>query len=135
MYFQRLIALGWVIIACPSFAAAGTQYIALAIGKSNHLGAGLGWYQSSRESAEADALASCRQSIPDGDCKIVLSGANTCISLHLGIDGSTWGAAMRSTRTEAQLDSLADCGGSEKCYILNSWCIEQPEPPGRSISE
>lgn len=126
MCFKHLstIAVGSLVTLWSPLAGAGTQYIALAIGKSDRLGAGLGWYQASKEGAEADALAGCRRSIPDGDCKIVLSGANACISLHFARDGGNYGAAMRSTRPEAENASLTDCSDSNECYLVNSWCIE-----------
>jgi hypothetical protein len=118
------ITVGLLIVGSCPLALAGKQYIALAIGKSNQIGAGLGWYQPSKEGAEADALASCRQVLPDGDCKIVLSGADACISLHWTTDATAWGAAMHSTKREAETASLADCTKTTECYLINSWCIE-----------
>jgi hypothetical protein len=122
-YVPILIA-GLQLIGPTVNATARTQYIALAIGKTDHLGAGLGWYKTRQEDAEDDALVGCQQSVSEGNCKIVLSGKDSCISLHWTPEGAQWGAAMRATRDEAESESLAQCGGLNKCVLVGSWCVE-----------
>src|SRR5262249_28194843 len=120
-YFSAM-NVGLMVVAGAPPALAESKYIALAMGKSDRLGAGLGWHRETSEGAEADALIGCQQSVPLGNCKVVLAGPDGCISLHWTLDGTSWGAAKRPTREEAESVSFADCRKAGECQLVGTWC-------------
>ena len=103
-----------------------SKYIALAIGQTDHLAYGSSWNQETLEIATDDALSRCRNQLPRGKCKIVLSGADACIGVYWTPTGTGWGAAKRDTRDEAKEAALANCKDANpkrKCVFAGSWCV------------
>ena len=104
------------------------KYIALAIGQTNHLAYGSSWDQQTLDLATDDALSRCRNQLPPGHCKIVLSGADTCIALYWTPTGTGWGASKRDTRDDAKTAALASCKDANprrKCIFAGSWCVSK----------
>lgn len=103
-----------------------SKYIALAIGQTDHLAYGSSWNQTTLDIATEDALSRCRNQLPRGKCKIILSGADACIGVYWTPTGTGWGAAKRETRDEAKEAALANCKDANprrKCVLAGSWCV------------
>lgn len=130
---QRLSGSGCEPIVCGSGetlvgndCTPNTKYLALAIGQTNHLAYGSSWNQETLDIATNDALSRCRNQLPNGKCKIVLSGADACIGIYWTPTGTGWGAAKRDTRDEAKEAALANCKDANprrKCVFAGSWCV------------
>ena len=120
---QVVCASGEVLIG--NTCTTSTRYLALAIGQTNHLGYGAAWDKTTTEDAQNEALRLCRNQIPEGNCKIILSAGDQCIALFWTPTGTGWGAARRSTRDEAKdaaAASCADANKKRKCVFAGSWC-------------
>jgi hypothetical protein len=102
------------------------RYLALAIGETNRLGYGSVWNRDSMDQAKNDALARCRDQIPDGKCKIIhaVSG-KACGALAWVNPGTGWGAATRVSKEEAKSAAITNCQKANKalkCVLAGSWC-------------
>jgi hypothetical protein len=104
---------------------ASAKYVALALGQTNRLAFGTSWGQATLEDATDNALQNCRSRLPQGRCKIILSGQNVCLALSWTPVGTGWGAARRETREEAVSASLDSCRSANRrknCVVVGSWC-------------
>jgi hypothetical protein len=102
-------------------------YTAIALGKTTHLSYGVSWNQPTLAAAENDALARCRTRLPEGNCKIVVSG-DTCVALAWTKTGTGWGAATRPTKGDAAALALSTClryNPSGDCISAGTFCGSQ----------
>jgi hypothetical protein len=101
------------------------KFIAIAIGETDHLAYGASYDRGTMEGAKDDAMSRCRNQLPSGKCKIVLSGEAACIALYWTPTGTGWGASTRTTREEAKTAALKSCNNANKrrkCVFAGSWC-------------
>jgi hypothetical protein len=104
---------------------ASVKYLALALGQTSRLGIGTSWNQPTMEIATDSALDRCRNQIPRGHCKIILTAENACLALSWTPTGTGWGAARRLDRGEAisaSLDSCRSANHRRTCVLAGSWC-------------
>lgn len=83
---------------------------------------------SSREAAEAGAIAECRKVGGSREgCKILLSKRNSCMALAVsraGSDGAAWGWAYSDDGSVSRREATKTCkgGGGSNCQVVISFC-------------
>jgi branched-subunit amino acid ABC-type transport system permease component len=101
------------------------KFVALAIGETDHLVYGSSYDRGTMEEAKDDAMSRCKDQLPSGGCKIILSEEAACIALYWTPTGTGWGASTRTTREDAKTAALKSCddkNGEGKCVFAGSWC-------------
>jgi Domain of unknown function (DUF4189) len=104
----------------------GTWYAAIAKSTSS-INWGAAWHEASQAAASRDALLSCARA-GHHDCKVVISGANNCLSLAVSASDGAWGTADsdidRSTAISKATTNCRHYGGSQ-CTVVVTPCGRQ----------
>lgn len=122
----------------------GTWYSAIAKSGSK-LGWGASWHETTQEAANRSAVQSCAKS-GQNDCKVVMAGANNCLSLAESKSDGLWGAAASGLdRQGAIADATGNCrkSGGRECSVVVTPCgrdsVTTPPclkvPPANDISK
>jgi len=114
-YGRLLATLGLTLLAASAQAA--NRYGAIAFDKQSRAW-GYSYNQSSREAAEADAVARCAGS----QCRSMMWFANGCGALAVG--SITYGAGSGPTKAAALQQATDRCARSD-CKILTWTCTDR----------
>jgi hypothetical protein len=104
----------------------GTWYAAIAKSSSS-INWGASWREPSMAAAVRDAQRSCERA-GSRDCKIVVSGANNCMSLAISRRDGFWGSADSNTdRSMAISKAMNACRrvGGRQCSVVVTPCGRQ----------
>jgi hypothetical protein len=119
----------------------GDSYAAVAISETTYR-AGVAYGEPTREQAERNAVASCRQNNGGADCKSVHWVANSCVGIAISRDDKAYGVSGPETsRLAAWHSALEYCRkfGGRHCSVMidpqlvGEWFIDMN--PGRWIWE
>jgi len=120
----------------------GDSYAAVAISETTYR-AGVAYGEPSREQAERNAVASCRQNNGGADCKSVHWVANSCVGIAISRDDKAYGVSgPENSRLAAWHSALEYCRkfGGRHCSVMATPCSKDdsrrasalPLPPPRA---
>ena len=113
----------------------GTWYAAIAKSSASREW-GASWREESEAAADRDATVICARS-GRKDCKVVLSGANNCLSLAESPDGAWAAADSVLDRTDAISKATNSCRkyGGHNCAVVVTPCGRQDKAAQPCVKE
>ncbi|MDJ0674614.1 MAG: DUF4189 domain-containing protein [Calothrix sp. MO_167.B42] len=109
-----------VVALSAETALAATNYVAIAYSRSTG-STGYGKNYATRTAASRAALRQCRRYSGTTDCRVVITGRNTCVALASASNrASGW---ARNTYWKAQVNALVQCSKNGRyCKIRHAIC-------------
>ncbi|MDQ0317186.1 DUF4189 domain-containing protein [Amorphus orientalis] len=108
-----------MLAAFPAAADDGS-HVAAAGTKSGTIGFAV---EATADAAKSEAMKEC-QGADTGDCTVLLSGSDMCISLARSADRKSYGLGGGASRESSQTEAMKECAidGATGCNIHDTYC-------------
>ena len=121
--FASLALVAPVMLLGAETALAATNYVAIAYSRSTG-STGYGKNYATRTAASRAALRQCRRYSGTNDCRVMITGRNTCVALA-SASNRAFGWA-RNTYWKAQVNALVRCSKNGRyCKIRHTICASR----------